>query len=181
MVNEIISWIKAIVISLVIVLVVREFVMTPSIVKGDSMLPNLSDGDRIIISKLHTINRFDEIAFMSPDTNDNYVKRVVGMPGDRVQIIDDILYINGTPYEEAYLDDLEAPLIEEGFFTRDFDLERDQGYQVVPEGFYFVLGDNRPISRDSRDFGIIEKDSVIGEVIFRIWPLEGVGTINPEL
>ncbi|WP_017473516.1 signal peptidase I [Amphibacillus jilinensis] len=178
MVKEIISWLKAIIIALVIVFVVREFVMTPSIVKGDSMLPNLRDGDRIIISKISSIDRFDEIAFYAPDADDNYVKRVIGLPGDQIKIENDVLYINDVPYEEDYLDELKVQLHDNQLFTYNYDLEEEQGYHVVPEGSYFVLGDNRPISRDSRNFGVISEDAIIGEVVFRIWPLNAMGVIN---
>ncbi|SEN85520.1 signal peptidase I [Amphibacillus marinus] len=178
MVKEIISWLKAIIIALVIVFVVREFLMTPSIVKGDSMFPNLQDGDRIIISKVSSIDRFDEIAFLAPDTNDNYVKRVIGLPGDEISIQDDILYINGVAYDEPYLDELKENLFEDQLFTYNYDLEQDHGYQVVPDGTYFVLGDNRPISRDSRNFGVIAEESIIGEVVFRIWPVGSIGVTN---
>ncbi|WP_083511997.1 signal peptidase I [Amphibacillus sediminis] len=178
MVKEIISWLKAIIIALLIVFGVRHFIMEPSIVKGDSMLPNLHEGDRIIISKISSIDRFDEIAFVSPDTDDNYVKRVIGLPGDRIVIENDTLYINDEPYEESYLDDFKSQLAEGQIFTQDFDLEADYGYQVVPDGTYFVLGDNRPISRDSRSFGVINEDSIIGEVVFRIWPIQVIGPIK---
>ena len=92
---EILSWLKALLIALVIVLLFRHFLITPSVVKGESMMPNLQDGDRIILSKISEINRFDEIAFEAPDTNDNYVKRVIGLPGDTVEMRNDQLIING--------------------------------------------------------------------------------------
>ncbi|PXW89223.1 signal peptidase I [Streptohalobacillus salinus] len=173
MIEEIISWLKAIVIALLIVVVVRGVLMTPSIVKGDSMDPNLQDGDRIIISKIHDIDRFDEIAFIAPDKDENYVKRVIGLPGDHIKIEDDVLYINNTPYVEVYLDDKKEGYGSDQLFTGNYSLDG-----VVPEDSFFVLGDNRPISRDSRSFGVIDASSVIGEVVFRIWPLENIGIIN---
>lgn len=174
MLKELISWLKALVIALIIVFVVRKFIITPSIVKGDSMQPNLYDGDRIIISKVSSIDRFDEIAFVAPNGHDNYVKRVIGMPGDRIEINNDILYINGEVYDEFYLTNLQ-----EGEVVIDyFDLEKWHGYEEVPEGTYFVLGDNRRYSYDSRDFGVITEESVIGEVVLRIWPLDSIGVIK---
>lgn len=174
MLKELISWLKAAVIALIIVFVVREFAITPSVVKGDSMQPNLHDGDRIIISKLSSIDRFDEIAFVAPNGNDNYVKRVIGLPGDRIEINNDILYINDVVYDEFYL----AELGEHEILVDHFDLEEWHGYEEVPEDTYFVMGDNRRYSYDSRDFGVITEESVIGEVVFRIWPLDSIGMIR---
>ena len=154
-IKEVVSWLKAILIALVIVFVVREFVMTPSIVNGESMMPNLQHGDRIIISKVTSIERFDEVAFHAPDADENYVKRVIGLPGDTVRMEDDVLYINERVYEEPYLDEFKQNLNAKQRLTDNFNLV------VVPEGKLFVLGDNRQVSRDSRRFGVISEESVI--------------------
>ncbi len=172
--RELFSWLKAIIIAVIIVFVVREFLMTPSIVKGESMMPTLQDGDRIMISKVTSINRFDEIAFHSPDTDENYVKRVIGLPGDTVEMKDDVLYINGKAYEERYLDKYKEAYGDEEL-TENFNLQQITGETTVPDDYLFVLGDNRPISKDSRAFGFIKQDSVIGDVVFRIWPLHAIG------
>lgn len=169
MLKEIMSWLYAVLIALVIVILVRGFIITPSVVKGDSMQPNLYDGDRIIISKLSSINRFDQIAFIAPNGEDNYVKRVIGVPGDEIEIINDTLYINDIVYAEDYLTENYS----EGVSIRYFSTEK------IPEGTYFVMGDNRKHSYDSREFGVINKDSIIGEVVFRIWPLNSIGAISP--
>ncbi|WP_232824236.1 MULTISPECIES: signal peptidase I [Paraliobacillus] len=173
--REIFSWIKAIAIALIIVFVVREFLVTPSIVKGESMMPSLQDGDRIIISKLTSIDRFDEIAFQSPDRDEKYVKRVIGVAGDSIKMENDILYINGIAYDEPYLEKFKQSLSGEQSLTDDFDLEALTGETIVPDGKLFVLGDNRLVSRDSRAFGLITEESVIGDVVFRIWPLDQFG------
>ncbi|WP_182200653.1 signal peptidase I [Paraliobacillus salinarum] len=172
--RELFSWLKAIVIALVIVFVVREFLVTPSIVKGESMLPTLQDGDRIMISKVTPIDRFDEIAFQAPDAEENYVKRVIGLPGDSIEMKDDTLYINGTAYQEEYLSDHKEAVFGNSF-TENFTLKQITGEMTVPDGYLFVLGDNRPVSRDSRRFGFIDEDSVIGDVVFRIWPINAIG------
>lgn len=176
MVKELISWVKAIVIALIIVIVVREYILTPSIVRGSSMEPTLWDGDRIIISKLTTIDRFDQIAFVAPDTEveENYVKRVIGLPGDEVEFVDSILYIDGIAYEEPYLQDEWSAVFS---YTNDFSLDL-LSLEEVPDGMYFVMGDNRRQSRDSREFGVIDEASIIGEIIFRIWPPENIGLIE---
>src|SRR5699024_12097271 len=121
--RELLSWVKALLIALIIVLLCRHFLITPSVVKGESMMPNLEDGDRIILSKISKIERFDEIAFKAPDSHDNYVKRVIGLPGDSIEMKDDQLYINGQPYEEAYLKEYKAELNSEQKLTDDFILE----------------------------------------------------------
>ncbi|ENH96470.1 signal peptidase I [Gracilibacillus halophilus YIM-C55.5] len=175
---ELFSWLKALAVALIIVLICRQFLITPSIVKGESMMPNLEDGDRIILSKISEINRFDEIAFKAPDTNDNYVKRVIGVPGDRVEMRNDQLYINGETYEEPYLQELKSHIPEGQVLTRDFELDDVTQHEVVPEGKYFVLGDNRRVSKDSRKFGYIDQEAIIGDVKFRIWPLDTFGMID---
>ena len=168
-INEVLSWLKAILIALVIVFVVREFIMTPSIVNGESMMPNLQHGDRIIISKVTSIERFDEVAFHAPDADENYVKRVIGLAGDTVRMEDDILYINEKAYDEPYLDEFKQSLNKQQRLTDNFNSV------VVPEGKLFVLGDNRQVSRDSRKFGVISEETVIGDVVFRIWPIDQFG------
>ena len=176
-ISEILSWLKALLIALVVVLLFRHFLVTPSIVKGESMMPNLQDGDRIILSKISSIDRFDEIAFEAPDSNDNYVKRVIGIPGDTVEMRNDQLIINGKQYEEPYLDEYKQSLNEGFTLTEDFTLESLTGKEKVPEGKLFVLGDNRQRSKDSRTFGFIDEESVIGDVKFRIWPLDSIGPL----
>lgn len=173
--NEIYSWIKALVIAFVIVLICRHFLITPSIVKGESMMPNLHDGDRIILSKISKIERFDEIAFHAPDSTDNYVKRVIGLPGDTIKMENDVLYINGEEYAEPYLNSYKEKRSGNKKLTGDFTLEQLTDETHVPEGMLFVLGDNRLVSKDSRVFGFISEDSVIGDVKMRIWPLDSFG------
>ncbi|WP_407271705.1 signal peptidase I [Radiobacillus sp. PE A8.2] len=176
--EEIWSWIKALLIALIIVFICRQFLFTPSIVKGESMMPNLRDGDRIILSKLSHINRFDEIAFHAPDSNDNYVKRVIGLPGDTIEVKEDTLYINGKAYKEEYLDKYKKLLAKDHYLTEDFTLAEITNSAKVPEGYLFVLGDNRMVSKDSRSFGFISEDEVIGDVVIRFWPLNAIGILN---
>ncbi|WP_138418860.1 signal peptidase I [Aquibacillus sediminis] len=176
--KEVYSWIKALAIAFIIVFVVRQFLITPSIVNGESMLPSLEDGDRIIISKISRIDRFDEIAFHAPDSDENYVKRVIGVPGDTIEMKDDTLYINGKEYQEPYLDKYKERLGPEERLTDDFTLEEKTDHSVVPKGSFFVLGDNRWISKDSRYFGLISEDEIIGDVKMRIWPLDSFGFIQ---
>ncbi|MGP4039955.1 signal peptidase I [Gracilibacillus sp. D59] len=177
-VKELLSWLKALLVAIIIVLLCRHFLITPSVVKGESMMPNLKDGDRIILSKISNIDRFDEIAFEAPDSNDNYVKRVIGFPGDTIEMRDDNLYINGELYEESYLDKYKSLLSEGQKLTNDFTLKELTGKERVPEGKIFVLGDNRRVSKDSRQFGFVNEEAIIGDVKMRIWPIDSFGIIN---
>lgn len=173
--NEVLSWLKSILIAVVIVFIMRQFVFAPSIVYGESMEPTFANNDRIIVSKISEVERFDIIVFNAPDGEDYYIKRVIGIPGDAIMMKDGILYINGEPQEEPYL---HRGKFFAGNITGDFTLEQLTGEERVPEDSYFVLGDNRLQSKDSRVFGFIHKDAVIGEVKFRFYPFSGFGFIK---
>ncbi|WP_315906676.1 signal peptidase I [Priestia koreensis] len=173
--KELLSWVKAIVIAVVIAFLIRQFLFTPSLVKGESMMPNLQDGNRLIVSKISKIERYDEIIFHAPDANEEYVKRVIGLPGDTVEMKNDQLYINGKAVPEPYLKQKKSEQPEGTLLTEDFTLNSLFGVEKVPKDTLFVLGDNRPASKDGRIFGFIKKDSVVGEVKLRIWPLNKIG------
>ncbi|WP_100329949.1 signal peptidase I [Bacillus xiapuensis] len=171
--KEAYSWIKSIAFALVIVFICREFIFTPVVVKGESMEPTFGNNHRVVVSKTSKIERFDMIVFKATDKNEQYIKRVIGLPGDRVEMKDDVLYVNGKPYEEPYVkrnNNMELSRV-----TGDFTLKELTGNEKVPNGYFFVLGDNRLKSRDSRDFGFIAADSVIGEVKFQFYPLQELG------
>ena len=173
--SELASWLKAILIAVIVVLVCRQFVFTPTTVKGKSMMPSLQDGNRVILSKITHIDRFDEVVFHATDSPDKYVKRIIGLPGDKVEMKNDTLYINDKPYEEEYLDELKSSLDDAGLFTENFTLKELTGEEVVPEGEMFVLGDNRPNSKDSRVFGFVPMERIVGEVKIRYWPIKDIG------
>lgn len=97
------SWIKSIVIALVIVVGVRHFLFAPTTVHGESMYPTFEDSNRVILNKISDVDRFDMIVFHAPDADENYIKRVIGLPGDTVEMKNDVLYINGKAYKEPYL------------------------------------------------------------------------------
>ena len=123
-------------------------------VDGPSMQPTLDDGQFILLKK-EKVNRFDIAVFKERLTDGgeskNIVKRVIGLPGDKVTVIDGVLYINDVKYEEKYLD----PKRTAQFKLVNFDT-------IVPEGHYFVLGDNRDVSQDSRAVGNFTEDSLMG-------------------
>src|SRR5690625_5052357 len=173
--SEIYSWIKAIVFAFIIVFICRQFLFTPTTVFGESMSPTFQDKDRVVVSKMAKIQRFDIVVFDAPDVEDSYyIKRVIGLPGDQIEMKNDVLYINDEAMEEPYLtenkEDSPFPML-----TENFSLEDKTGKSKVPEDMLFVMGDNRLVSRDSRAFGFIPLDSVVGEVQFRYYPLQHIG------
>ena len=177
------DWLKTILFAAVLVIGVRYFLVTPIAVQGASMMPTLEDGEMLVVDKITPkitdFDRFDVIVFKATE-EENYVKRIIGLPGDTVQYIDDVLYINGEKYDEPYLDDYKAALMDTGTLTEDFALEEYLQQTVVPEGHLFVLGDNRRKSVDSRlpEVGFIPVNTVIGEARFVYWPLSEVGLIK---
>lgn len=166
--NELLSWGKSIAIALVLAVVIRQFLYTPVIVSGQSMEPTFEHENRIVITKIHKINRFDLIVFHSPYSEDDLIKRVIGLPGDVVVMKNDHLFINEEEYEENYLQSNKDEIFEGQKLTEDFEVE-------VPQGYFFVLGDNRRNSTDSRVLGFIEKESVVGKVSFRFYPFKEIG------
>lgn len=129
----------------------------PSIVSGESMYPTLHHNDKLILWKLGTPDAGDIVVFDSHNANnDKYVKRVIGVEGDHVEIIDSVVTVNDVILDEYYVNQAEE-LIDAG----DVDL-------IVPEGEIFVLGDNRNHSNDSRSFGTVDLDDVDGKVIFNL-------------
>ncbi|MDN4493420.1 signal peptidase I [Ureibacillus aquaedulcis] len=171
--NEFMSWLVAILFGIVISFICREFLFSPLVVKGASMMPTYENQDVIIVSKISEINRFDQIVFEAPDEDEYYIKRVIGLPGDKVEMKDDILIVNNKEYEESYVKrDNNNPL--QNRVTENFTLKGITGYDAVPEGYLFVLGDNRLRSSDSRHFGLIPIDSVLGESKIRIYPFSHI-------
>ena len=181
--NELMEWIKAILIGVVIAWVVQFFFFMPTEVQGASMMPTFEDGDKVVVNKIGPkftkYNRFDVIVFKATE-EDNYIKRIIGLPGDQITYKDDVLYVNGKKFDEPYLDKYKNELIDNGTLTQDFTLEEILNEQVVPEGHFFVLGDNRRYSRDSRDpsVGFISQEQILGTVDVRVWPLNHLGLIE---
>ena len=141
------------------------------------MEPQLHNGDEMIMLKKSKIDRFDIVVFPDPSgSQESYVKRVIGLPGDELYVKDDQLFINNQVIEEPYLEPNKSNYPDE--YTSDFSLWNTVGELRVPEGFYFVLGDNRPHSGDSRQFGLVPIDSVEGEAVFTYSPFEHFGRVN---
>ncbi|MEH7457453.1 signal peptidase I [Bacillus sp. JJ1127] len=178
--KEIISWVKTLGITFAIAFVVRGVLFTPSLVQGESMMPTLENNERVIVNKIgyniQGLDRFDIIIFHGKEGYD-LVKRVIGLPGDTIEYKNDVLYVNGKAVDEPYLADYKAK-ISSGNLTPDFTLEQKTGKTKVPEGQVFVLGDNRQVSKDSRMFGFISEDQIVGKGEAVFWPLEHVRTLQ---
>lgn len=174
MLKEIKEWVITIVIALIVVVVVRTFLLTQFVVEGASMAPTFIDGDRVFVSKisynLHDVDHGDVIVFDSNE-GDAYIKRVVGVPGDYVEMKDKEVYVNGEHVDETYVS------YKEDSYSDNFTLENLGVDGEIPEGEYLVLGDNRPVSKDSRQFGLIEDEQIIGKVFIRFWPFSEI-TMN---
>lgn len=173
--SEAFEWIKAIVIALILAVLIRTFLFAPIIVKGESMYPTLHNGEQMIVNKIGYAfsepKRFDIVVFHANEEQD-YIKRVIGLPGDHIEYIDDTLYINGVPYEEEYLEPLKKGL--DTKLTYDFSLEEITKEKTIPEGYIFVMGDNRQYSLDSRDLGPISIDQVVGKANIVYWPFSNI-------
>lgn len=175
--NEWFEWTKALLIAFAIVFITRTFLFSPIIVDGPSMQPTLYDRDRMIVNKFiyrfQDPKRFDIIVFHASKQKD-FIKRVIGLPGEHVAIKDDVLYINGEPVEEPYITYDEHELIQS-----NFKLENLPGhYDKIPEGYVLVLGDNRNNSTDSRRLGLISIEQIVGKANIIYWPLERFKIVN---
>ncbi|MCZ0716792.1 signal peptidase I [Aerococcus kribbianus] len=178
--SEILSIVISIVIALGIFWVTKTYFFYQIEVDGDSMYPTMQDGERYILNVQGDIDRFDIVVFPAPDgSNAQYVKRVIGVPGDEIEYRDNQLYVNGQAVEEEYLNALEAANPGQKV-TPDFTLDEITGEHTVPEGEYFVLGDNRPVSKDGRYFGFIDEETIDGTTNLRIWPFSKFGRIQSE-
>ena len=167
------SWIWSFIVAFIIVGGVYFFLGRPFTVSGASMYPTLHNGDRMVLSKVGDIHRFDVVILKAPDENVEYIKRVIGMPGDTVEMKSGVLYINGKKVDQPFINT--EVLAKQTVFMDDFTLESLTGESKVPEGKYFVLGDNRGVSKDSRMIGFIDRSAIEGKAVFTIWPFGRIG------
>jgi signal peptidase I len=178
--NEFWEWSKALLIAFGLAWLIRFFLFTPIVVDGESMMPTLEDGDRMIVNKIGyevgEPDRYDIVVFHAPEEKD-YIKRVIGLPGDHVAYKNDQLYINGKPQEEPYLKPYKKEIIE-GTLTEDFTLEEIAQVSVIPEGYVFVMGDNRRYSKDSRMIGLVSMEEIIGSTNVIFWPPNEMGLVE---
>ncbi len=174
--NEWWEWMKALLIAVGLAAIIRYFLFAPIVVDGLSMMPTLHNGDRMIVSKLGEPERFDIVVFHAPEEKD-YIKRVIGLPGDKVEYKNDTLYINGKAMKEEYLQEYKDQL-SDGPLTEDFTLNDIIDKETVPEGEIFVMGDNRRFSKDSRHIGTVSLDEVIGDTKVIYWPVKDIGFVK---
>jgi len=163
-------WLRDLIISLAISAFIIIFLYQPVKVEGTSMMPSLDDQERIFVNKyvyrLEPIQRGDIIVFRYPrDPSKSFIKRVVGLAGDSIRIEGGQVFVNGTALEEDYV----PPAYSD---------QRSYSEIVVPPHSYFVLGDHRTMSNDSRDFGPVDVDFIYGKAVFGYWPMEKVGRLR---
>ncbi|WP_102716412.1 signal peptidase I [Paenibacillus castaneae] len=176
--KETVEWIKALVIAVVLVFLIRQFLFSPFIVDGASMKPNFETGERLIVNKIvYTIRepKYGEVVvFDVPEQGRRFIKRVIGVPGDTIRLEGDDLYINDKKIEEPYIKEaLEAAhaegMLYNGGGPNFPNAEHTEG--TVPEGMIFALGDNRSDSTDSRMIGFVSDKEVVGRADVIFWPL----------
>jgi signal peptidase I len=163
-------WLRDIVISAAVSVLIITFLYQPVRVEGTSMLPRLEDHDRLFINKfvyrISSIHRGDVVVFHYPrDPEKSYIKRVVALPGDRLSIDHGRVWLNGKLQREDYVPD-------------EFRDARSMAELVVPEDTYFMMGDHRSISSDSREFGPVERDLIYGKAVFVYWPTKDAGVVQ---
>ena len=164
------SWLRDLFISLAVAIFIIIFLYQPVKVEGTSMLPGLEDQERIFINKFvyrwEAISRGDIVVFRYPrDISKSYIKRVIGVPGDRMRMEDGQVYVNGSKLSESYIP------------TEYFD-HRSYSEFTVPADSYFLLGDHRSMSNDSREFGPVEREYIYGKAVFVYWPVDKVGRLK---
>lgn len=172
-IKEIREWVVSLAVSIIVVLLIRTYLFTIIRVDGPSMSDTLLDGDKLFVTvadmRANGPERFDVIICKYPNRNDQYVKRVIGLPGETLRVKNGVLYIDGEAIEEPFLSDARTVRFDKG--SNNF------GPIEIGEGEYFVMGDNRDDSNDSRNVGVITEDMVIGKVRQIIWPLNRIGSV----
>jgi signal peptidase I len=164
------SWMRDLVISVGVSAFIIIFLYQPVRVEGTSMLPVLEDQDRLFINKMAyrvgEIHRGDVVVFQYPrDHEKSYIKRVIALPGDDLRIDHGQVYVNGQAIAETYV-------------PKRFADDRSQPEMSVPAHEYFVMGDHRSISSDSRDFGPVERELIYGKAAFVYWPVDQAGVVR---
>lgn len=163
-------WARDLFVSIAASVLIITFLYQPVRVEGTSMLPRLEDSDRLFINKfvyhISAIERGDVVVFHYPrDPEKSYIKRVIGLPGDRLWIAQGQVWVNGKPLKESYVPEK----------YRD---TRSMAEMVVPQDTYFMMGDHRSISSDSREFGPVERSLIYGKAVFIYWPAKDAGTVR---
>jgi signal peptidase I len=163
-------WLRDLVFSALASVLIITFLYQPVRVEGTSMLPRLEDRDRLFINKfvyhIQAINRGDVVVFRYPeDEEKSYIKRVIAIPGDRFHIVQGQVYINGHPISEPYV-------------PEEYRDDRSYAEITIPPDHYFMMGDHRSISQDSRVFGPVARELIYGKAAFVYWPKKDVGVVR---
>ncbi len=163
-------WVRDLLVSLAISAFIIIFLYQPVKVEGTSMMPGLEDQERIFVNKFvyrwEPIERGDIVVFKYPrDTSKSFIKRVVGVAGDKVRIDNGLVYVNGEALDEDYV-------------PSEYADARSYPEITVPSNSYFVLGDHRTMSDDSRDFGPVNERYIYGKAVFGYWPMEKLGRLR---
>ncbi|MBO0438899.1 signal peptidase I [Candidatus Enterococcus ikei] len=162
--------IVAVSLSVVLVLVISSFFLTIVTVRGFSMIPTLREKDRVLIQKTTDLKRFDLVAFKSGNGN-TQIRRVIGLPEEKIAYTDDTLFVNDQPVDEKFImDEINESQRNGKNYTEDFTNRTLTSAVAIPDGYYLVLGDNRPYATDSRHYGLIAKENVIGKVVMQLLP-----------
>jgi signal peptidase I len=171
-VGALVHWLRDLLFSVVLAVIVILFLYQPVKVEGTSMMPTLDDQERIFINKFvyrfhfEKIDRGDTVVFWFPgDPSKSYIKRVIGMPGDRVEVRDGSVIVNGTALEEDYV-------------PQEYRDQSEMRSATVGPDEYFVLGDHRSSSNDSRTWGMVPRRYIYGKAVFIYWPLEKMGLLK---
>ena len=167
--NELRGWARDILVAAIAAVLIVVFVVQPVKVEGTSMAPRLADQERIFVSKLSyrfsNIERGDIVVFWYPrNPAKSFIKRVIGIPGETVEIKGGVVFVDGRRLEEPYL--------------RPEYLDHDYHTTKVPEDQFFVLGDRRNSSNDSRNWGCVPRRNIFGKAVFRYWPVSKAGMIE---
>jgi signal peptidase I len=168
--NPLSLWLRDIAIAIGASVLIVLFLYQPVKVEGTSMLPRLEDRDRLFINKFvyhfEDIHRGDVVVFHYPrDPEKSYIKRVIALPGDRLRIDRGEVYLNGRHLPEPYVPD-------------EFRDMKSMPETVIPDDEYFMMGDHRSISSDSREFGPVDRDLIYGKAVFVYWPTKDAGVVN---
>jgi signal peptidase I len=168
--SRVMAWMRDLLIALGVSVFIIVFLYQPVKVEGTSMMPNLTDQERIFINKFvyhwEAVERGDVVVFKYPrDPSKSYIKRVIGLPGDKVQIDEGRVFVNDVLLDETYV-------------PAQYTDERSYEEITVPAHSYFVLGDHRNLSNDSRDFGPVHEGYIYGKAVFAYWPVEKVGKLK---
>ncbi|HEY1902661.1 MAG TPA: signal peptidase I [Terracidiphilus sp.] len=163
-------WLRDLFVSAIASVLIITFLYQPVRVEGTSMLPRLEDRDRLFINKfvyhVSAIKRDDVVVFHYPrDPEKSYIKRVIALPGDRLRIDHGVVYLNGKRLTENYV-------------PEEYRDSRSMAEMVIPEDTYFMMGDHRSISSDSREFGPVERSLIYGKAVFVYWPTKDAGVVR---